>query len=505
MINRTDEKPNTCLWLFLVLALAVLGSSNPPSASRAAVQGREQHWIGTWATAAQPARPANSQTFRNQTLRLVVHTSAGGKRLRIRLSNIFGEQQLVIGSAHIARRTTAADIDPASDRILLFRGRSSTTIAAQSMVVSDPIDLEVPALSDLAVSVFFPETAVATTSHSLALQTNYVSAETGDFTAAVKFPASKTLVSWPFLTGVDVAASSRGTAIVAFGSSTTDGDGSTKDLNRRWPDVLAERLQKSSGGTAELGVLNEGIIGNRLLNDSPKQSNSPFGPLLGQAGLMRFERDVLAQAGVKYVLICLGVNDILFPAYPFTPATEIVTPENISAGYRQLIARAHKNGIRVIGTTIPPFEGATFVGAGLNLTLYTPEREKARQAVNEWIRHSGKFDAVVDFDAVLRDPARPTQLLPAYAADDHLHVTDDGNVLTVTLTGDDPVEYRIARVPHPEDSDHPPKAAQATTCVCQLEPNRPLAEAIGWHGRRPHRLRRHQFQETECPDGRGVA
>jgi lysophospholipase L1-like esterase len=386
------------------------------------------HWIGTWATAAQPAQAANAQTFRNQTLRLVVHISTGGKKLRIRLSNTFGDQPLVIGSAHIARRTAAADIDPASDRILLFRGQSSTTVPARSTAVSDPVDLEVPALSDLAISLCFPGTAVATTSHSLAKQTNYVSAETGDVTAEAKFPVSKTIFTWPFLTGVDVAASSRGAAIVAFGSSTTDGDGSTRDANRRWPDVLAERLQKSSGGTAELGVLNEGIIGNRLLYGSPQQAGSPFGPLLGQAGLMRFERDVLELPGVKYVLICLGVNDILFPAYPFTPLTEVVTPEDIVAGYRQLIARAHKKDIRIIGTTMPPFEGATFVAFGLNLTLYTPEREKTRQAVNKWILHSGQFDGVVDFDAATRDPARPTQLLPAYAAGDHLHVKDDGNV-----------------------------------------------------------------------------
>jgi lysophospholipase L1-like esterase len=250
-------------------------------------------------------------------------------------------------------------------------------------------------------------------------------------TAQAKFPVSKTITTWPFLTGVDVAAASRGASIVAFGSSTTDGDGSTRDANRRWPDVLAERLQKSSSGKTELGrlgVLNEGIIGNRLLFDSPQQADSPFGALLGQAGLARFERDVLEQSGVKYVLICLGVNDILFPAYPFTPASEVVTPENIFDGYRQLIARAHKKGIRVIGTTIPPFEGATFVGSGLNLTLYTPEREKVRATVNEWIRHSGRFDAVVDFDEATRDPARPTQLLPAYAAEDRLHVKDAGNV-----------------------------------------------------------------------------
>jgi lysophospholipase L1-like esterase len=267
---------------------------------------------------------------------------------------------------------------------------------------------------------------VATTSHALALQTNYLSAD-GDFTAAATFPVAKTFATWPFITGVDVEASPRGAVIVAFGSSTTDGDGSTRDANQRWPDVLARRLQERDGATAELGVLNEGIIGNRLLFGSPQQAGSPFGPLLGEAGTTRFERDVLDQPGVKYVLICLGVNDMLFPAYPFTLLAEVVSAADLIGGYRQLIARARKKGIRVIGTTIPPFEGSTFVGSGLNLTLYTPEREATRRAVNAWILHAGQFDAVVDFDAAVRDPARPTQLLPAYAARDRLHVNDAGN------------------------------------------------------------------------------
>jgi lysophospholipase L1-like esterase len=402
--------------LLLVLALAFLDPNG-------------QQWIGTWATAPQAAVSADAaQVFKNQTLRLIVHTSAGGARARIRISNTFGDKPLVIGSAHIARRAAAADIDPASDRVLSFGGLRSFTVPAHSTAVSDPVDLDVPALSDLAISLFFPETASATTSHSLAKQTNYVSVDTADFTAQATFPASKTIFTWPFLTGVDVTASSRGAAIVAFGSSTTDGDGSTRDANRRWPDVLAERLQKGSGGKAEFGVLNEGIIGNRLLFDSPQQAGSPFGGILGEAGVKRFERDVLDQPGVKYVLICLGVNDILFPAYPFTPTSEVITSEEIFAAYRQLIAGAHRKHVRVIGTTIPPFEGATFVGSGLNLSLYSPEREKTREAVNQWILHSGKFDGVVDFDAAVRDPARPTQLLPAYAAADHLHVNDQGNV-----------------------------------------------------------------------------
>ncbi|HEX9162575.1 MAG TPA: SGNH/GDSL hydrolase family protein [Thermoanaerobaculia bacterium] len=393
-----------------------------------------QHWIGTWATAPQHWVPGHLQSFRNQTVRLIVHTSAGGPKVRIRISNTFGDQPLRIGGAHIARRAAGWDIDPNSDRALTFRGQASTTIAARSMVMSDPADLDVSPLSDLAVSLFFPETALATTSHSLGLQTNYVSTETGDSTAAATFPVGKTIASWPFLTGVDVAASPRAGAIVAFGSSTTDGDGSTKDTNQRWPDVLAQRLQKCADPDARFGVLNEGIIGNRLLRDihSPGQTGGPFGPVLedlgpalGESGVTRFERDVLAQPGVSYVILVLGINDILFPG-SFTPATEIVTAQSVIAGNRQLIERAHKNGIRVIETTIPPFEGVRFLAPVI--TFYTPEKERVRQEVNAWIRSSAEFEGVIDFDEVLRDPSRPTQLLPGYDAGDHVHANDAGYV-----------------------------------------------------------------------------
>jgi hypothetical protein len=200
------------------------------------------------------------KSFRNQTLRLIVHISTGGTRVRIKISNTFGDHPLVIGSAHIARRTGVADIDPNSDRTLTFEGKSSTTVAAASMVVSDPVALEAPALSDLAVSLFLPESTEVKTLHVLALQTSYVS-QTEDATANAKFPVAQKIHTWPFLTGVDVESSARGAAIVAFGSSLTDGDGTESDSNGRWPDVLAQQLQKTSDGKAELGVLNEGIIG----------------------------------------------------------------------------------------------------------------------------------------------------------------------------------------------------------------------------------------------------
>ena len=417
---------SACLTALLLAAQSAPAQhrSIPKIASRADTDRDAKQWIGTWATAAQPFVPKSLQTYRNQTLRLIVHTSAGGSKVRIKLSNTYGDVPLLIGGAHIARRTAAAEIDPRSDRILKFQGEASASVLPRSMVVTDPVALDVPPLSDLAISLFFPQRTEAKTSHSLAMQTSYVSPETGDSTPAVKFPVAKTIRSWPFLTGVDVEASPSAAVIVAFGSSLTDGDGTTADTNGRWPDVLAERLQKASAGKAEIGVLNEGIIGNRLLYDSPKTAANPFGAALGEAGLARFERDVLAQAGVRYVIVGLGINDILFPAFAFTPSTEKVTAEAIISGYRELIARGHQKGIRVIGTTNPPFENSAF--EGLVTAFYTPDREATREKVNDWIRSSGEFDGVVDLDAVVRDPSHPTQLLPAYDSGDHLHPNNAG-------------------------------------------------------------------------------
>jgi lysophospholipase L1-like esterase len=422
----------------LVSVLAHRGSTYPAITSSPNVNRDAKQWIGTWATAPQQPIPGSSQSFRNQTLRLIVHTSAGGTKVRISISNTFGDQPLLIGGAHIAHRTAAADIDPASDRTLMFNGHSSTTIPARSMVVSDPVELDVPALSDLAISLFLPKNTVATTLHILAMQTSYVSTDTGDSTAAVKFPVAKTIDSWPFLTGVDIEASPRGATIVAFGSSLTDGDGSTLDTNRRWPDVLAERLQKGANPKVEVGVLNQGIIGNRLLNDSPPARDFPYGPALGQAGLARFERDVLAQAGVKYIIVGLGINDIAFPG-SLTPLSERMTAESLISGYRQLIARAHQKGIRIIGTTNPPFENAFL--AAPPVSFYTPEKEIVRKKVNAWILSSGEFDAVLDFDALLRDPSHPTQLLPGYDSGDHLHPNNagciaEGNAIPLALFED---------------------------------------------------------------------
>lgn len=428
-MNRLIANSVTCtlIGLLSIPTMAQNHATKPAVIPAQAVLADGKGWIGTWATAPQPFMPGTLQTFRNQSLRLIVHTSAGGTKVRITISNTFGDHPLLIGGAHIARRIAAADIDPTSDRTLMFHGCSSTTVPARSTVVSDPVELQVPALSDLAISLFLPKATEATTLHILAMQTSYVSS--GDSTAEVKFPVAKTIHSWPFLTGVDVAASAHGVAIVAFGSSLTDGDGSTLDTNRRWPDVLAERLQKGATRKTEVGVLNQGIIGNRLLNDSPRQAGSPFGAALGQAGLTRFERDVLAQAGVRYVIVGLGINDIVFPG-SLTPLTETMSAESMISGYRQLIRHGHQNGIRVIGSTNPPFENAFLMlsKTAPPVSFYSPEKEIVRQKVNDWIRSSGEFDDVLDFDVILRDQSHPTRLLPIYDSGDHLHPNNAGYI-----------------------------------------------------------------------------
>ncbi|MBJ6764678.1 SGNH/GDSL hydrolase family protein [Myxococcaceae bacterium JPH2] len=333
---------------------------------------------------------------------------------------------MFIGGAHVALRTVDASIAPASDRLLAFGGRASIEIPAGATVVSDPVGLEVPPLSDVAVSLFLPKATEATTSHHLALQTSYVSTATGDASAAVNFPVASTSTSWPFLTGVDVVASSQSSAIVAFGDSLIDGDGSTEDANQRWTDLLARRLQKEAPRGTTVSVLNEGIIGNRLLNDSPRHARNPAGPLFGPSGLARFERDVLTQAGVRCVIVGIGLNDIGLPS-TFAPASERVSAEEMISGYRQLIARARKERIRIVASTLPPFEHATIVAG-----YYTAKKDALRRTVNDWIRSSGEFDAVIDSDAVLRDPSHPARLLARYDSGDHLHPNDAGQAAIAT-------------------------------------------------------------------------
>jgi lysophospholipase L1-like esterase len=371
-----------------------------------------QHWVGTWATA--PAGVAGTpEQFTNATLRLIVHTSAGGEQVRVRISNTFGSEPLVIGAAHVARRDRDARIIAGTDRPLAFGGRPSFTIPPGALALSDPVTLHVAPLSDLAVSIYLPSATAETTTHVTALQTNYVS-RPGDFTGAAPFEVSRTVTRWPFLTGVDVSAPTAAAAIVALGDSITDGANSGANSNHRWPDLLAARLQQHAD-LRHLGVLDEGIIGNRILHATETQ----FGNLFGPAGLARFDRDVLAQPGTRFVIVLLGINDIGHPGGS-APASDEVSVDEMTAGYRQFIERAHAQDVEIFAATLLPFEGTTLA------EFYSPEKEKKREAVNAWIRTSGAFDAVIDFDKAVRDPTHPTRLLPAYDGGDHLHPSDAG-------------------------------------------------------------------------------
>jgi lysophospholipase L1-like esterase len=365
---------------------------------------------------------------------LPFHTSIGGSQVRIRVSNELGTAPLRIGAAHIALRQADATILEGTDRVLTFSGNATITIPAGAPVLSDPVELNIPALSDLAVSIYLPEAVQANTIHGSAFQTNYVSSA-GDFTGALTLPMAtpaRTITSWPFLAEVDVLSPTLGAAIVALGDSITDGAVTTRDANRRWTDVLAMRLQTTRlslnpiggvfgrlfpnllGDTSMLGVLNKGIGGNRMLRDPGEQ------PLFGRGALVRFDRDVLAPAGVEYMIVLIGINDIGHPGTGTIPTSEAVTPQDLIAGYRQLIARAHQKGITVFGATLTPFEGTIFPG------YFTPEKEAVRAATNQWIRTSGEFDGVIDFEAAVRDPAAPTRMLPAFDSGDHLHPNDAG-------------------------------------------------------------------------------
>ena len=343
--------------------------------------------------------------FTNQTLRQIVHTSIGGNRARVVLSNRFGTAPLTIAAAHVALRDKEAAIVPQSDRALTFSGRPAITIPAGAMVYSDPVDLTVPPLGDLAIDLYLPgdtNTSSPLTMHNGAFQTNYVS-QTGNHAGEAALPVVATTPSWFLLSRVEVMAPEAVGAVVTFGDSITDGTRSTPDTNNRWPDLLAKRLT-AQAGNAKIAVLNAGIAGNRVLTEGAFNA--------GLNALARFECDALDQTGATYVIVLEGINDIGNARQNPTP-----TAEDIIAGYKQLIELAHTRGLKIYGATLTPFEAAAY---------FTKEGEAKRQAINEWIRKSKAYDAVIDFDAATRDPANPTRYLPLYDSGDHLHPNDDG-------------------------------------------------------------------------------
>jgi lysophospholipase L1-like esterase len=348
--------------------------------------------------------------FDNQTLREIVHTSIGSDTVRVRLSNAYGKRAVEIGAAHIALRAKGAEIVAGSDRPLTFSGRTALSIPPNAVVLSDPVKLDVPAAGDLAVSIFLPKPTTGASIHYGAQQTSYIGR--GDLTGAASFSEAETITSWVFLTGVDVLAPESASTAVAFGDSITDGARSTIDANSRWPDFLARRLLARRGGK-EVAVLDAGIGGNRILHDA--SGNVRF----GVSALARFDRDVLVQPGVKYVIVLEGIND-LGHSGTSAPLSETVSAEDIIAGLKQMIERAHEKGLKIFGATLTPFEGTVFPG------YFTPEKEVKRKAVNEWIRTGRAFDGVIDFDRAVRDPDHPDRMLPAYDGGDHLHPGDTG-------------------------------------------------------------------------------
>ncbi|MFZ0268643.1 SGNH/GDSL hydrolase family protein [Caulobacter sp.] len=382
-------------------------------------------WVGSWASAQQPIEPrgaAPDVDLTGVTLRQVVRLSVGGDRVRLRLSNAFGTTPLRLSAVHVARAAAPGSprIDPATDRVVTFAGAGEATIPAGADYLSDPIDLAAAPLSDLAVSLRYDAPPVDQTLHAASHATSWTLA--GDHVAAPDLPGAKTFTHWLQISGVDVARTS-GASVVALGDSITDGSWSTTDGNDRWPDVLAARLQ-ADPRTAHLGVLNVGIGGNRVLLDGR-----------GASALARFDRDVLAQAGARYLVVLEGVNDLgtLTRDGPVSPEEHAELVARITAAYAQIIARGHQRGLRVYGATILPFGGAK--------TYHPDARNEAdRQAVNAWIRAPGHFDGVIDFDAATRDPAAPDQLPPAYDSGDHLHPSPAGyramgQALDLTLFG----------------------------------------------------------------------
>jgi len=398
-----DIKRNASLVLVFVLLCA---------AAESAAQ-KQSRWVGSWATSQQLAEPKNSLTaddLNDVTLRQIVHLSIGGSELRVHLSNRFGTAPLRFARVHIAKAASPASdkIVAESDKALSFSGRPDITIPAGADYLSDPVPFSAPALSDVAITLRAEALPAEQTGHPGSRANSYLAH--GDLVAAPELSNSKRVEHWYFIAGIDVEAPNTAASIVTLGDSITDGHGATTDGNDRWPDVLAKRLETSNRSKRQLAVLNHGIGGNRLLN-----------PGLGPDALARFDHDVLAQAGVKYLIVLEGINDIgtLTRDSDVSDREHEMLVRRLIAAYEQIITRAHTHGIKVIGATILAFVGGEYYHPG-------PKTEADRKAVNEWIRAPGHFDAVVDLDRVTRDPQHPDRLLPAFDCGDHLHPSPAG-------------------------------------------------------------------------------
>ena len=444
----------------VVAALLVWLAVGTSAAIEAQVPGR---WIGTWATGPVslpvPDDRSVSQDddappqINDQTVRQVVHTSIGGSHLRVLFTNQYGTEPLDIRAASVALRDTGARVVAATVHRLTFAGERSATVERGSTLVSDAVELVVPAETDLVVDVYLPGDSWATTSpattHRAGLSTTYFS-PTGDHTGATDFPVDTTVQSWFYLSRVEVLTPTAPGAVVAIGDSITDGTASTPDTNSRWPDFLARRLNATHGDQAP-AVLNVGIAGNRVLSHNGGmvtilRRGEPFGPdetppppnaFFGPSALARFDRDVLLQPGVTHVIVLESINDVGFAFDNAWP-----TVDDLIAGHTALVQRAHARDLRIYGGTLTPFEGAiTFSETG----------EKKRQAFNRWIRTASPYDAVIDFDAAIRDPDDPRRIHPDFDPGDSIHCNDAGyrvmaEAIDLALLGEaQPAAVAVAR------------------------------------------------------------
>jgi lysophospholipase L1-like esterase len=371
------------------------------------MNAQQQNWVGSWATSEQIPEPANALApadLTDATVRQIVHLSLGGKTIRVHLSNAFGTSALYLTSVHIARPMNSASsaIDPSTDKALAFAGSPDVLIPPGAQYVSDPIDFPAAALSDIAISVHLDKPPAQQTGHPGSRATTWVAP--GDLVSKPEMTGAKTVEHWYTIAGIDVDAPADAFAVVALGDSITDGHAATTNGNDRWTDVLARKLQ-SAPATRDIAVLNHGIGGNHLLTDG-----------LGPNVLARFDRDVLAQAGVRYVIVLEGINDLggVSRMKNVTEAQHAALVHHMIGCYEQVIARAHAQHIKVIGATIMPDGGSDYYHP-------TPTDDADREKVNDWIRAAGHFDAVVDLDKIMADPQDPTRLRAAYDSGDHLH------------------------------------------------------------------------------------
>ena len=400
------------------IALIAALSAHVLTAQNSNEQSPNEHWIATWtaaplqapavrlASVGQPVSAAQQALigFNNQTIRMITPISVTGRRVRVHLSNAYGTTPLVIGAVHVALHGKDSAIVAGSDHALSFGGKPGFTIPAGASALTDSVDFDAPPLAELAVSLFVASATGAPTVHAVGSHTTYIS-QPGDMSAQAAFTDAATTQSYYWLSGVDVLAPASASTIVAFGDSITDGARSSVDTNSSWPSRLSKRLL-ANHATSAFAVANQGIAGNRILRD-----------VAGTNALARFDTDVLSPAGVRWLVVLEGINDIGRGTGPNAVPADAVTAEDLIAGLRQMVERAHVRGIRVAGATLTPYTGAAY---------FSEKGEGIRDTVNNWIRSGKAFDAVIDFDAATRDPERPKQLRAAYDSGDHLHPNDAG-------------------------------------------------------------------------------